>query len=68
MTCAFALTTSLEVSRPRDSSPSISWNSTARSTTTPLPITGVHVGVRIPLGSRCNAYFSAVSPDPMTIV
>ena len=26
--------------------------------TTPLPITGVQVGVRIPDGSRCSAYFS----------
>ena len=56
------------MSTPRASSPSISWNSTLRSTTTPLPITGVHPGVRMPLGSRCRAYFCWVSPDPMTTV
>ena len=44
--------------------PSISVNSTLRSTTTPLPITGVTPGVRMPLGSRCRAYFSS----PMTTV
>ncbi len=56
--CAFALTTSRDVSTPRACSASSSSNSTARSTTTPLPITGVTPGVRIPLGSRCSAYFS----------
>ena len=40
------------MSTPRASRPSISSNSTARSMTTPLPITGVHVGVRMPEGSR----------------
>ena len=68
MMCAFALTTSFDVSTPRASRSSISWNRTARSTTTPLPMTGVQVGVRMPLGRRCSAYFSAVSPEPMTIV
>jgi hypothetical protein len=60
MTCALALTTSLEVSTPRASSPSSSRKSTSRSTTTPLPMTGVQVGVRMPEGSRCRAYFSRV--------
>src|SRR5690606_27210363 len=49
---------------PRDSSASISWKSTSRSTTTPLPITGVTPGDRMPDGSRCSAYFSS----PMTTV
>ena len=68
MTWALALTTSFDGSTPRAVRPSISWNSTPRSTTTPLPMTGVQVGVRIPLGSRCNAYFCALSPSPMTMV
>jgi hypothetical protein len=53
-----ALMTSLEVSMPLALSASISSNSTARSTTTPLPMTGMHPGVRMPLGSRWRAYFS----------
>ena len=64
MRCALALTSSREVSTPRASRSSISVNSTARSMTTPLPMTGVQPGVRIPEGSRCRAYFSS----PMTIV
>src|SRR3954451_16031170 len=64
MMCALADTTSRDVSTPRASSPSISSNSTARSTTTPLPMTGVTVGVSTPAGSRCRAYFSS----PMTMV
>ncbi len=64
MTCAAALTTSRDVSTPRALSPSISSNSTPRSTTTPLPMIGVQPGVRMPDGRRCNAYFS----DPTTIV
>ena len=58
MRWALALTTRREVSTPRASSPSISWNSTPRSMTTPLPMTGVQPGLRMPLGSRCRAYFS----------
>jgi hypothetical protein len=50
-------TNSFDVSTPRASSPSISSNSTDRSITTPLPITGVQPGVRMPDGSRCSAYF-----------
>ena len=42
MRCALALTSSREVSTPRASSASISANSTPRSMTTPLPMTGVH--------------------------
>ena len=55
--CAFALMTSLEVSTPRSSSPAISWSNTAGSMTTPLPMTGVTSGVRMPLGSKCSANF-----------
>ena len=51
------------MSTPRASSPSISSNRTPRSTTTPLPITGVHPGVRMPLGSRCSAYFCSSADD-----
>jgi len=68
MTWALALTTSLEVSTPRASRPSISWNSTARSMTTPLPITGVHVGVRMPEGRRWSANFSRLPSFSMTMV
>jgi hypothetical protein len=32
--------------------------STSGSITTPLPMTGVHPGVRMPDGIRCSAYFS----------
>src|SRR4051812_602921 len=64
MTCAFADTTSRDVSTPRASSPSISLKRTARSTTTPLPMTGVTDGVSTPAGSRWRAYFSS----PMTMV
>ncbi len=68
MTCALAETFSSEVSTPRFSRPSISSKRTPRSTTTPFPITGVQPGVRMPLGSRCRAYFCWVSPWPMTTV
>ena len=69
MTCALALTSSREVSTPRASSPSISSKRTPRSTTTPLPMTGVQVGVRMPEGSRCSAYFSRLpSSCSMTMV
>ena len=64
MTWAEPLTTSRDVSTPRASSPSISSKSTPRSITTPLPMTGVQPGVRMPDGSRCSAYFS----PSMTIV
>ncbi len=57
ITCAFALTTSREVSMPRSVSCSISPNSTPRSMTTPLPMTGTTPGVSTPAGSRCSAYF-----------
>ena len=37
--------------------------------TTPLPMTGVTPGLRMPLGSRCSAYFSLLpSGWPMTTV
>ncbi len=64
MTWALALTTSFDVSTPRACKASSSSKRTLRSTTTPLPITGVTPGVRMPLGSRCSAYFS----DPITTV
>ena len=64
MMWAFALMTRRDGSTPRAIRPSISPNSTSRSTTTPLPITGTHVGDRIPLGSRCRANFAS----PITTV
>ena len=57
MMCAFPLMRSLEVSTPRSFSPFSSENRTDGSTTTPLPMTGVHPGERIPEGSRWRAYF-----------
>jgi hypothetical protein len=42
---------------PRSARPSISVSSTFGSTTTPLPITGITLGVSTPEGSRCRAYF-----------
>ena len=69
MTCALAETTRREVSTPRACSASSSSNSTSRSMTTPLPMTGVTPGVRMPEGSRCSAYFSRVPSSPsMTTV
>jgi hypothetical protein len=47
-----------EVSMPRAASPSSSVKRTDRSTTTPLPMTGVQPGERMPDGSRWSAYFS----------
>ncbi len=55
---------SLEVSMPRSFRPASSESSTAGSITTPLPMTGVTFGLRIPEGSRCRAYFWS----PMTTV
>jgi hypothetical protein len=52
MRWAFAEINSREVSTPRTIRASISSKSTARSMTTPLPITGVQPEVRIPEGSR----------------
>src|SRR5690625_6890527 len=59
MMCAEEEIRSRETSTPRALSPSSSVNSTSGSTTTPLPITGVHPGERMPEGSRCRAYFSS---------
>ena len=64
MTCAFALISRRETSTPRAFSASSSSNSTSMSMTTPLAMTGVTPGVRMPDGSRCSAYFSS----PMTTV
>ena len=55
---ALAEMSSFEVSTPRALRPSISSNRTSRSITTPLAITGVLEGERMPEGSRCSAYFS----------
>ena len=64
MMCALAEISRCEASTPRAARPAISLNSTSRSTTTPLPITGMHLGFRIPEGNRCSAYRS----PPTTIV
>ena len=56
--CAFALIRSREVSTPRLVSMAISSNSAARFTTTPLPITGVTCGERIPAGRSLSSNFS----------
>ena len=61
MMCALALTTRLAISTPRSSSESSSRNSASGETTTPLPITEVAPGVRMPLGSRWVAYFSPLT-------
>jgi hypothetical protein len=58
MTCAFAETTRLATSTPRSTSASSSLNSASGETTTPLAITEVAPGVRMPLGSRWVANFS----------
>ena len=62
--CALAETSRCDASTPRAARPSISLNSTSRSTTTPLPITGMQFGFSMPDGSRCSAYRS----PPTTIV
>ena len=62
--CALAEMIMCEASTPRAASPEISPNSTSRSTTTPLPMTGMHSGFRMPEGSRCSAYRS----PPTTMV
>ena len=61
--CASAEISSREVSTPRSSRPSISPSSTSGSITTPLPMTGVQPGVRMPDGIRCSAYFSPSGRD-----
>ena len=59
MTCALALTMRSATCRPRAPiRPSSSPNSASGETTTPLPMTEVAPGVRMPLGSRCVANFS----------
>ena len=55
---ALAEIRSREVSAPRASSPSISANRASGLTTTPLPITGVALGLRIPAGSSFSSNFS----------
>ena len=61
MMWAFALTSSLQVSTPRASRPSSSSKRTARSTTTPLPMTGVQVGVRMPDGQQVQRVLLALA-------
>ena len=53
--CASALISSLLVSTPRLSRPASSASSTPGSMTTPLPMTFVTPGVRMPDGMRCSA-------------
>jgi len=55
MRCASVDTRSFAHETPRRSSVSISENSVGRSTTTPLPITGVTCGYNTPLGTSCSA-------------
>ncbi len=52
ITWALELTTRRPIGTDCSSSASISSNSASGATTTPLPMTEVHSGVRIPLGSR----------------
>ncbi len=52
--CARSLTTRFFGSMPRSRSCAISLSSTIGSTTTPLPITHVQSGYRIPLGMSWN--------------
>ncbi len=58
ITCALALTTSRETSTPRAARASSSRKSASGETTTPLPITAVQPGARMPLGRRWVANFS----------
>ena len=64
MRCALAETSSREQSTPRavERRRSPEQHRRGRSTT-PLPITGVQPGVRMPEGSRCSAYFSPSDDD-----
>jgi hypothetical protein len=61
ITWAFALTTSCATSTPRSIRPSSSEKSASGETTTPLAITDVAPGVRMPDGSRWVAYFSPLT-------
>ena len=58
ITWALALTTRRDTSTPRPASRSSSRKSASGDTTTPLAITEVVPGVRMPLGSRWVANFS----------
>ena len=55
--CARLETRNDDVDTPRDSRDSTSRKSVGRSTTTPLPITGVTDPYSTPLGTSCSAYF-----------
>ena len=57
ITWALELTTSRPIATPRSIIASSSRKSASGETTTPLPITEVQSGVRIPLGSRWVANF-----------
>ena len=61
ITWALALTTSGPICTSRAMSASSSRNSASGETTTPLAITEVQAGVRIPLGSRWVANFSPLT-------
>ena len=63
ITWAFELTTSRPIGTLRSTIASSSRNSASGETTTPLPITEVQSGVRIPLGSRWVANFSPFDHD-----
>ena len=56
MSCAKLETINLLHEIPRVSSESISLNSVGKSTTTPLPMTGVTCEYSTPLGISCSAY------------
>ena len=60
---ALALTSSREASTPRASSASISLEEHLGSMTTPLPMTGVHVGVRMPDGQQVQRVLLAADDD-----
>ena len=61
--CALEEMRRREQSTPRSVISASSSKSTSRSTTTPLPMTGVTPSERIPAGRRCSAYFFAVNND-----
>ena len=61
---AFAETRSREVSAPRASRPSISSKRAWGLTTTPLPITGTALGLRMPAGRSLS---SNLSPPTTTV-
>ena len=61
ITCALALTTQLGRVDASGLEPVDLGKSASGDTTTPLAMTEVHPGVRIPLGNRCVANFSPLT-------